>query len=73
MIDILLAYNYDLITNNYEHISESGWNIIKLSATFSCFIDYSDFDNQEQKLKSAIISFMRRSLIFPLYRNFSLA
>lgn len=66
LIDILFAYCYDRRTTYFEGTCESGWTISKLSATLSCF---DGFTNP----KEAIISGFRRSLIFPLYRNFALS
>lgn len=66
LIDILFAFCYDRRTTYFEGTCESGWTISKLSATLSCF---DGFTNP----KEAIVSCFRRSLIFPLYRNFALS
>ena len=47
-LDIILSSKYDSFTNYNERTSESGWTIIKLSATLSAFVDYSEFDTQEE-------------------------
>ncbi|KAF0990927.1 hypothetical protein HZS_3014 [Henneguya salminicola] len=68
MIDILLAYSYDVRISEKEHTVESAWNIVTLSSTLSC--------NRIEIFKSideCIISFFRRSLSFPLYRNYNLS
>jgi protein SHQ1 len=66
MIDILFAYAYDMRINECEHNVESAWNICKLSATLSWFETYCS-------LNQVVISLMRRSLCYPLYRNWQLS
>lgn len=66
LIDILYAYCYDRRTTYFEGTCESSWTISKLSATLSCFCV---FDNARE----AMVSAYRRTLIYPLYRNFDLA
>ncbi|XP_057663426.1 protein SHQ1 homolog isoform X1 [Diorhabda carinulata] len=66
LIDILYAYCYDGRTTDYDTNSESGWTIVKLSATL-CWLDA--FDNT----KDVLISAFRRSVTYPLFRNFELS
>jgi len=66
-VDILWAYLYDFRTTGFEQGYESTWNISKISATISCFADFKGM-----KIKDLLISLYRRSLIYPLYRNFQL-
>nr|CAH7752922.1 unnamed protein product [Callosobruchus chinensis] len=66
LIDILYAYCYDRRCTFYEENSESGWTIVKLAATF-CYLDA--FENPRDVLVSAF----RRSVIYPLYRNYNLS
>ena len=66
LLDILLAWIFDQRINDFEENCESAWNISTISSTFSCFIS---FENIEQVLKS----FYRRTLTFPLCRNWSLS
>ncbi|KAJ3665793.1 hypothetical protein Zmor_001267 [Zophobas morio] len=66
LVDILFAFCYDRRTTEFEGSSESGWNIIKLAATF-CWLDVF------QTPKEALVSGFRRSVIYPLYRNFDLS
>ena len=79
IIDILFAYIYDLLMTEYEHSSESGWHINKLSNTLSNFIDFNknfythssiiDTNILELSIKNVLINNYRRILIYPLYRN----
>ncbi|GFO25023.1 protein shq1 homolog [Plakobranchus ocellatus] len=65
LVDLVYAYSYNYrFTNGMENV-ESDWTICKLSATLS-WLDY--FDN----IKDVIISCARRSLCFPLFRNWKL-
>ena len=82
IIDILFAFIYDCITTEYEHSSESGWTINKLSSTLSNLIDFNknfysqskiiSFDILNELIKNLLISCYRRELIYPLYRNIKL-
>lgn len=65
LIDILFAYCYDQRTTYFEGTCESSWTISKLAATLCCFYAF-------QNARDVIISAFRRSLIYPLYRNFAL-
>ena len=66
LLDILFAYCYDFRTTDWEHNSESAWAISKLCATLSCGDKYSRLDD-------CVIACVRRSLCFPLYRNWELS
>ncbi|XP_060515818.1 protein SHQ1 homolog [Cylas formicarius] len=66
LIDILYAYCYDRRTMMYEESIESGWTIIKLAATLSWLDAF-------ETPKKALTSAFRRSVIYPLYRNFRLS
>ncbi|CAG9860985.1 unnamed protein product [Phyllotreta striolata] len=65
LIDILFSYCYDARTTSFEPTSESGWTIAKLAATF-CWLDV--FESP----KEVLISAFRRSVTYPLYRNYDL-
>lgn len=74
--DILFAYAYDLRTNDWEHTVESCWTIRKLSPTLTCFEHWlpqknSNFDNDLAMFM--LVSCIRRSLTYPLYRNWKLS
>lgn len=87
LFDILFGYCYDLRTNDFEHTCESSWTIVKLSPTLSCFEywlplnnDYQFDDstismllNETNMPKLMLINCLRRSLIYPLYRNWKLS
>jgi len=66
IVDILYAFLYEYRVTEGEFTSESGWSINKLSATLSTFVEMAD-------VKQTLISSIRRSLIFPLYRNYQLS
>ncbi|KAM9374788.1 protein SHQ1 homolog [Phaethornis superciliosus] len=65
LIDILLAYCYEICVNEGEKNVESSWNIRKLSATL-CWLE--SFTN----IHDVLVSFGRRVLCYPLYRHFGL-
>ncbi|XP_071612424.1 protein SHQ1 homolog isoform X1 [Heliangelus exortis] len=65
LIDILLAYCYEICVNEGEKNVESSWNIRKLSATL-CWLE--SFSN----IHDVLISFGRRVLCYPLHRHFGL-
>lgn len=66
LIDILFAYCFDKRTTIFDSTCESSWTINKMSATF-CYFDC--FENPTE----AIICAFRRSLIYPLFRQFELS
>jgi protein SHQ1 len=65
LVDILFASSFDLRTNFGQRSSESGWAISKLSATLAC-------NDVHDNLKECVIACFRRSLIYPLQRNWEL-
>lgn len=65
LVDIILAYIYDVRTTEGEHNVESAWTIRKLSGTLSWLETY-------HSLPEVLVSFGRRLLCYPLYRHFSL-
>eukprot|EP00658_Telonema_sp_P-2_P070064 TRINITY_DN59692_c0_g1_i2.p1 TRINITY_DN59692_c0_g1~~TRINITY_DN59692_c0_g1_i2.p1 ORF type:complete len:306 (-),score=88.67 TRINITY_DN59692_c0_g1_i2:580-1497(-) len=66
LADILFAEAYDTRTTMSDSTCESGWTIAKLSSALSWFDSFQDV----AELK---ISAIRRSLVYPLYRNFELS
>ncbi|KAI8808749.1 SHQ1 protein-domain-containing protein [Cladochytrium replicatum] len=66
MIDIMFGYCYNYRTMEGQNTVESPWTIAKLSATLSCFETFSS-------IKESLQSCVRRSLSYPLYRNFELS
>ena len=66
LLDILFAYCYDFRTTEGEQNSESAWNISKLCATLSCGEKYLNIDE-------CVITSIRRSLCYPLYRQWELS
>ncbi|OCT85918.1 hypothetical protein XELAEV_18024088mg [Xenopus laevis] len=65
LIDLLLAYCYEVRVTEGERNVESAWNIRKLSSTLSWFENFTC-------IKDALVSFGRRVLCYPLYRHFQL-
>ncbi|XP_033922447.1 protein SHQ1 homolog [Melopsittacus undulatus] len=65
LIDVLLAYCYEIRVNEGDKNVESSWNIRKLSATL-CWLE--SFTN----IHDVLVSFGRRVLCYPLYRHFGL-
>ncbi|NXC28007.1 SHQ1 protein, partial [Campylorhamphus procurvoides] len=65
LIDILLAYCYDICVNEGDKNVESYWNIGKLSATL-CWLETFTCIND------VLVCFGRRVLCYPLYRHFGL-
>ena len=66
LLDILFAYAYNVRTTENEDNVESGWTICKLSGTLSWFETYNS-------MNEVIDCCMRRSLCYPLYRNWQLS
>ncbi|XP_061584671.1 protein SHQ1 homolog [Cololabis saira] len=65
LVDVLLAYAYEVRSTEGEHSVESPWTIRKLSGTLSWLDTYSS-------LQEVLVSFGRRVLCYPLYRHFAL-
>jgi len=66
LVDIIYAYCYAVRTNFGEENSESPWLINKLASTLSWFRNFDTFDE-------TVISCIRRSLCYPLYRRWDLS
>ncbi|NXX86807.1 SHQ1 protein, partial [Urocolius indicus] len=64
LIDILLAYCYEICVNEGDKNVESPWNVRKLSATL-CWLEFTS-------IHDVLVSFGRRVLCYPLYRHFGL-
>ncbi|XP_028303949.1 protein SHQ1 homolog isoform X2 [Gouania willdenowi] len=65
LLDILLAYVYDVRLTEGEHSVESPWTIRKLSGTLCWLETYGS-------LQEVLVSFGRRVLCYPLHRHFAL-
>lgn len=66
LLDILLAHCYDHRTTLGDRTAESAWTISKLSSLLSNFDTFTS-------LTDVLEAFLRRSLAFPLYRNYELS
>ncbi|KAK9314396.1 SHQ1 protein-domain-containing protein [Lipomyces starkeyi] len=67
LIPLLFGYSYDLRTTLDDHTSESAWTIGKLAANISCL------DSSFTSVSQVMIACTRRSLAYPLYRNWELS
>ncbi|XP_008302359.1 protein SHQ1 homolog [Stegastes partitus] len=65
LVDVLLAYSYEMRCTEGEHNVESPWTIRKLSGTLCWLETYSS-------LQEVLVSFGRRVLCYPLHRHFTL-
>uniref|UniRef100_A0A667XT66 Protein SHQ1 homolog n=1 Tax=Myripristis murdjan TaxID=586833 RepID=A0A667XT66_9TELE len=65
LVDILLAYTYEVRSTEGDHNVESPWTIRKLSGTLCWLETYSS-------LQEVLVSFGRRVLCYPLFRQFAL-
>ncbi|XP_070758501.1 protein SHQ1 homolog [Enoplosus armatus] len=65
LVDILLAYSYEVRSTEGEHNVESAWTIRKVSGTLCWLETYSS-------LQDVLVSFGRRVLCYPLYRHFAM-
>ncbi|XP_067855007.1 protein SHQ1 homolog isoform X1 [Heptranchias perlo] len=66
LVDIILAYVYEVRSTEGETNTESSWNMWKLSGTLCWLETY-------HSLQEVLVSFSRRVLCYPLYRHFYLA
>ncbi|XP_015588797.1 protein SHQ1 homolog isoform X2 [Cephus cinctus] len=66
MVDILFGNCYNYRVTMGDNTVESGWTINKLSSTLCWF---QEFSNMEEVITACI----RRSLCYPLYRNWNLS
>ncbi|XP_050438272.1 protein SHQ1 homolog [Adelges cooleyi] len=66
LVDIMYAYSYNVRIFMGDESCESGWLINKLSSTLSWFRSFNTFDE-------TLTSCVRRSLCYPLYRNWKLS
>jgi len=66
LLDIIFSYAYNHRTSLGENTVESGWNIVKVSPTLSWFDKFIS-------PKEVIVSCIRRTLIYPLYRYWDLS
>jgi len=74
IVDIVYAYQYEMRMLRFEEISsETPKNMVRLSSTMSAFVDFSEAQTLEIKLRAAYIGNIRRALVFTLYRSYDLA
>uniref|UniRef100_A0A1I7TQE2 Protein SHQ1 homolog n=1 Tax=Caenorhabditis tropicalis TaxID=1561998 RepID=A0A1I7TQE2_9PELO len=66
LVDILFSWCYDQRVNNWESTCESGWTCSKLSPSMSFFVKFPS-------VRECILTAIRRSLSYPLYRSFQLS
>lgn len=73
IISLLFAYHFDLRETEGDHNVESAWTIGRLVAQFSCLDSKININTPDNPLRSMIITCMRRSLCYPLHRNYDLS
>ncbi|XP_043220873.1 protein SHQ1 homolog [Amphibalanus amphitrite] len=66
LVDVMFAFCYERRTTVGEGSVESGWCISKLSSSLSWL-------ERHTSLKETVVTCMRRSLCYPLYRNWRLS
>lgn len=66
LVDVMFAYCYDRRTTEGEGNVESGWCVSKLSSSLAWL-------ERHTSLKETVVACIRRSLCFPLYRNWNLS
>lgn len=66
VFDVICAFLYDFRINLGDNCVESGWNIRKISPSLSCLVQWSN-------VREAALGFVRRSLVYPLFRNWDLS
>lgn len=73
LICLLFAYHFDLRENEGEHNIESAWTIGKIIPQFA-FLDTRLVVDRSQNnlLRAAIITSIRRALSYPFHRSFKL-
>lgn len=63
LVDLMFSFSYNYLINVGEDNSESAWNLVKVSGTLSCFVQFDS-------LQEVVISCFRSSLSWPLLRRF---
>lgn len=76
LVSLLFSYHFDMRETDGEHNTESAWTIGKLTPQLS-FLDsklsIKNDLNDDNLLRSAVITGIRRSLCYPLHRNYNFA
>lgn len=77
IINLLASYLFEQVENECTHNTESPWTIgimtPQISSLDQQLIPDDPLNNEVNIIKVAIITFIRRSLCFPLHRNFDLS
>ncbi|KAM3160822.1 CS domain-containing protein [Lachancea thermotolerans] len=76
MLSLLFAYTFEQVENEGVHNTESAWTIGKLAPQLS-FLDQQVIPESDTSdfsiIKAVILTGVRRSLSYPLHRNFDLS
>ncbi|KAI5964688.1 uncharacterized protein KGF55_001757 [Candida pseudojiufengensis] len=72
VISLLFAYHFDLRETEGEHNVESAWTIGKITPQFSYLDSKLSLNANDNLLRSAVITCIRRALTFPLHRSYKL-
>ncbi|RCK55271.1 Protein SHQ1 [Candida viswanathii] len=73
LVCLLFAYHFDLRENEGDHNIESAWTIGKITPQFA-FLDAKIVMDRSQNnaLRAAVITCVRRALSYPFHRSFKL-
>jgi len=72
ILSLLFSYQYDLRENEGEHTIESAWTVGKLTPQIVFLDSQIVVDNQDNLIRAALITSIRRALSYPYHRNFNL-
>lgn len=75
-LSLLFAYNFEQVENEGSHTTESAWTIGKLAPQLSCLDQQILLIENLQDfsiIKAIIVTGIRRSLSYPLHRNYDLS
>lgn len=70
ILSLLFSYHFDLRENDGEHTIESAWTIGKITPQFAFLDSQIVIGNQDNLIKSTIITGIRRALSYPYHRNY---
>lgn len=74
IVSVLFAYHFDLRETCGDHHVESAWTVGRLVPQIACLdAKLVNDETSDSPLKAAIIAGYRRSLCYPLHRNYELS
>ncbi|EGV64151.1 hypothetical protein PSN45_003742 [Yamadazyma tenuis] len=72
IVSLLFAYHFDLRETEGDHNIESAWTIGKIVPQFGALDSKIVVGDSDTPIRATIITCIRRSLCFPLHRNYDL-